>query len=213
MPARIEHRTEGGTEVKRCSKCTEWKSLDKYTRNIAKPDNLCDKCTQCLAEYRHTRLELDKAYRKANRDKVNLWKRNERGRKKENPDDVYIQSRLKENLARRLRLLLEGQKSQNTMDLIGCSTEFLKSHLESTWSEGMSWDNYGLHGWHIDHRIPCAAFDQSDPTERAACWNYRNLQAMWGSENLSKSNEFSTSEKESYLRSFGDQILVAKVNG
>jgi len=211
MPARIEHRTEEGVELKRCSRCEGWKSLDNYTVETRRADGLHYNCKQCLAEYRHERLEHDKAYRKANRDKVNKWDKNSRDRKKANPDDVYIQRRIRENVARRMRHLLHGQKSQHTVELLGCSADFLKSHLEGTWSEGMSWDNYGV--WHIDHRIPCAAFDQSDPTERAACWNYRNLQAMWGAENLSKSNEFSTSEKESYLRLFVNQILVAKVNG
>jgi len=72
------------------------------------------------------------------------------------------------------------------MDIIGCSVEELKTHIESTWQPGMSWDNYGVHGWHIDHRVPCAVFDQSDDTQVKACWNWTNLQAMWAEDNLKK---------------------------
>ena len=186
MPSLIKHIYQNGIEVKRCSTCTEWKPLEKYTKEIRRPDGLCYKCTDCLKDYRSTHKNVDKEYRKNNRDKVNAWKRNERHRKLESPDEKFIQRQIKENLARRLRLLLEGQKSQNTMDIIGCSVEELKKHLESTWSEGMSWDNYGLHGWHIDHKLPCASFDHSDEVQINQCWNWNNLQAMWAEDNLKK---------------------------
>ena len=186
MPSLIKHIYQNGIEVKRCSTCTEWKPLDEYTSDKPKPDGLCHQCIPCLRQYRKERAEKDKEYRKNNRDKVNAWKRNERHRKLESPDEKFIQRQIKENLARRLRLLLEGQKSQNTMDIIGCSAEELKKHLESTWSEGMSWDNYGVHGWHIDHRLPCASFDHSDRVQINQCWNWTNLQAMWAEDNLKK---------------------------
>jgi len=201
MPARIEHRDIDGAECKRCSTCESWKSLDQYTSDKPKADGLCHQCIPCLKEYRRERFQTDKDYRKANRDKVNEWKRNAHANKRANPDDVFIQRRLKENIARRVRLLLEGQKSENTTTLLGCSTVDLKTHLESTFQEGMSWANYGTHGWHIDHRIPCIAFDQEDDFERQACWNWRNLQAMWAEENLQKNDKYDLKEKEEYLKS------------
>lgn len=39
--------------------------------------------------------------------------------------------------------------------------------------ENMSWDNYGKE-WHIDHIIPCNAWNFSNEFENK-CWNYRNL--------------------------------------
>ena len=201
MPALIEHRVGNGIEVKKCSQCTEWKSLENYTSKKSRSDGLCDKCKSCWTEYRRSRAQKDKDYRKSNRDKVNNWKRNMYHRSKENETDVFIQRRIKENIARRLRLLLEGQKSQPTVDLLGCSTEDFKIHLETTWDDGMTWENYGTHGWHIDHTIPCAAFDQDDETERHACWNYRNLRAMWSEENMWKSDTYSQEAKDAYLQS------------
>ena len=100
-----------------------------------------------------------------------------------------------------MRFILRGtQKSQRTCELLGCSPEELKAHLETTFTEGMSWDNYGE--WHIDHIIPCAAFDQTDYTERMACWNRRNLRALWGQENMEKSDTYDQVEKETYMSSF-----------
>ena len=202
MSPLIEHVLDAGTEVKRCSTCTEWKPLEQYTLKKSRSDGLCDKCKSCWAEYRRERSQKDKDYRKANRDKVNRWNRNMYNRSKEQQTDVYIQRRLKENIARRLRLLLEGRKSQATTDLLGCSSEQFKTHLESTWEDGMSWFNYGTNGWHIDHIIPCAAFDHDDEAERNACWNWRNLRALWGAENLEKSAEYNQNEKDAYMRTF-----------
>lgn len=87
--------------------------MEKYTKEIRRSDGLCDKCKICWKKYRHERLEKDKEYRKNNREKVNTWRRNERNRSKENQTDVYIKTRIKENLARRLRFILNGiQKSE-----------------------------------------------------------------------------------------------------
>jgi signal recognition particle GTPase len=55
-----------------------------------------------------------------------------------------------------------GEKAAKTKELIGCSIASLNDHLESKFTKGMSWDNYGLYGWHIDHRRPCSSFDLTE---------------------------------------------------
>jgi len=51
---------------------------------------------------------------------------------------------------------------------------------------GMTWDNYGYYGWHIDHKVPCSNFDLSKPEEQYKCFHYTNLQPLWAEENLIK---------------------------
>lgn len=69
---------------------------------------------------------------------------------------------------------------------LGCSVEELKKHLESKFQPGMTWDNHGLHGWHIDHIKPLASFDLTDLEQvRQAC-HYTNLQPLWAKDNLRK---------------------------
>lgn len=52
------------------------------------------------------------------------------------------------------------RKNSKTQDILGCTPEFFKQHLESLWEPWMNWDNYGLYngqsnyGWDIDHIIP-----------------------------------------------------------
>jgi hypothetical protein len=89
------------------------------------------------------------------------------------------------------------------------SLEELKTHLEGQFQEGMSWDNYGIYtvgnnnsGWHIDHIIPCAAFNLEDDFERNACFYYQNLQPLWGKDNIIKSDTFDNKEKEEYIEMY-----------
>lgn len=74
-------------------------------------------------------------------------------------------------------------------DIIGCSPEELKVLSLKE-----------CHGdWHIDHVIPCAAFDHTIEKEIKACWNFKNLRALWGTENIKKSSAFDETEKEQYM--------------
>ena len=101
------------------------------------------------------------------------------------------------NLRRRMVLAIKengGYKSDKTFDLISCKPEFLKKYLESKFTEGMSWETHGLKGWHIDHIIPCAAFDLTNVEEQKKCFHYTNLQPLWWNENLSKGNKQYVSE-------------------
>jgi hypothetical protein len=73
-------------------------------------------------------------------------------------------------------------------DYMGCSISYYKDYLESKFQEGMTWKNYGVNGWHIDHIIPCSAFDLTDPEEVKKCFHYTNTQPLWAKDNRKKSN-------------------------
>ena len=53
----------------------------------------------------------------------------------------------------------------------------------------MTWDNWSLVGWHIDHEIPLYAFDLTDREQLLRACHYTNLQPMWAIDNLEKSNK------------------------
>lgn len=99
--------------------------------------------------------------------------------------------RIKSNLRSRLYSALRGKsKSDRTLALIGCSVEFLILHIESKLKPGMTWDNYGPKGWHIDHIRPCASFDLTDPNQQKQCFNFNNLQPLWALENFAKNRKY-----------------------
>jgi hypothetical protein len=114
--------------------------------------------------------------------------------------------RVATNLRKRIRdAIKRGIKSDKTMNLLGCSLEELKRHIENLWQPGMSWENYGMYGWHIDHVKPCAVFDLSDPEQQRACFHWSNLQPLWAGDNIRKSD----SVKEKTPRNRGGLDLLA----
>ena len=99
-----------------------------------------------------------------------------------------IDARLAANLRRRLNKAVFGQAcSSSTLKMLGCSVSELHSYLEGKFLKGMTWENYGVHGWHVDHIRPCASFENpADPH----CWHYTNLQPLWAKDNLAKSDHW-----------------------
>lgn len=94
-------------------------------------------------------------------------------------------NRAAKNVRRRLKDFLKTKDNNFAKD-IGCTRSELVKHLESQFSEGMNWDNYGsgkngdhVGSWHIDHIIPLSKFEGEYPN------HYTNLQPMWGKKNIS----------------------------
>lgn len=96
-------------------------------------------------------------------------------------------NRIASNQRARLVRVLNGiVKHNHTLDLIGCTAKELKNYLASKFTDGMTWENYGMDGWHVDHIRPCASFDLADPEQQKQCFHYTNLQPLWARDNLSK---------------------------
>jgi hypothetical protein len=114
----------------------------------------------------------------ANREIINQKKRN-----KYRNDILY---KLSHNVRNRVNNYLKSnniRKGNKTFDIIGCSPEFLKEHLERKFIEGMYWDNRNK--WHIDHIIPLSS--AKTEYEFYKLCHYTNLQPLWAEENLKKS--------------------------
>ena len=71
----------------------------------------------------------------------------------------------------------------------------LKEHLESQFTEGMSWENRSE--WHIDHIIPQSKFkfDSLTHPNFLKCWDLSNLQPLWAVDNMRKGNIFPLPQK------------------
>ena len=96
------------------------------------------------------------------------------------------------NQRHRFRNIMKSVKNGGTgsySSKIGCTTKEFHKYMEAKFEPGMTWDNYGTY-WHVDHIIPCAAFDQSDPHQVALCWHHSNMQPLEAKENLRKSDKF-----------------------
>ena len=89
-----------------------------------------------------------------------------------------------------VRQSLRGNKSQNTYDALGYTKDDLVLHLESQFTDGMSWDN--MSDWHIDHIRPVTSFNftTTDCEGFKKCWALSNLQPLWAFDNMSKGNKW-----------------------
>jgi hypothetical protein len=90
--------------------------------------------------------------------------------------------------------LINGKKKNKKLeDILDFSVESLKKHLEKQFQDGMTWENYGKYGWHIDHIIPVSVFnyETQDDIDFKRCWALNNLQPMWAIDNIRKHNKLS----------------------
>lgn len=123
--------------------------------------------------------ETNRLWRQKNRERIN-----EDVRKRRNID---IQFKLSKSLRSRLKSAIKyNQKVGSAVRDLGCSIEDLKKYLESSFQPGMTWDNYGQFGWHIDHIKPLYGFDLTNREQLLEACHYTNLQPLWWRENLSK---------------------------
>ena len=119
--------------------------------------------------------------RRKNRENLEIQRKKQREQARKRRSNV--KNRIRLNLGTRLYLAVE-KKHGNTMELTGCSKEDLYTHLESKFTEGMNWENYGK--WHIDHIKPCASFDLTKEEEQKKCFHWTNLQPLWAIDNMRK---------------------------
>ena len=92
------------------------------------------------------------------------------------------------------------KKSASTEKLIGCSLEFISSRFEDIFDEGMTWENYGRNGWHIEHIRPCNSFDAGKKEQHKVMFNWRNLRPFWENDNLAKGDKYSVDDEAAWIR-------------
>jgi len=134
------------------------------------------------ASNKDKKSQYDVSYRAQNKSKIaaykKQWERNLMS------DPVF---RIKRNLRRRISHVLNGRlKTADTFSLVGCTPSEFRDHIQSQWTEGMSWDNYGYRGWHVDHVIPCCSFDLSTEDGQRRCFHFSNQRPLWALDNLRK---------------------------
>jgi len=132
---------------------------------------------------RKKRWENDPEYR----EKVQNYRRAWRIRYKQ--DDP--KRRLSSLMSREIRLAIEQRKGgRRWEDLVGYTLGELMDHLESKFTEGMTWDNMGK--WRIDHVRPISSFnfETVDDPDFKKCWSLENLQPLWGGQNLGKGAKY-----------------------
>lgn len=155
-----------------------------------KPDLRYKKCTPEQEEFNLRRKRaFIRHWQKQNPDRVTIYRKNYARNRCARDENFYMRKALASRIRQALRKKC-GLKSKRTMELIGCTVEYLRQHLEQQFQPGMSWDNWSISGWHIDHIRPCASFDLTDPIQQAQCFHYTNLQPLWAKDNMIKKDHW-----------------------
>jgi hypothetical protein len=113
---------------------------------------------------------------------------------------IRERARYRNDIDCRLATLLRGRtkkvlnfqaatKPGSAIKFLGCTVPEARAYLESKFQPGMTWENHGQFGWHIDHVIPLDSFDLSDPAQYAQACHYTNLQPLWWKQNIQKGNK------------------------
>ena len=186
-----------------CKECNNKRSVNYRKDNPEKVLELTRNWTKKNPEWVYNR---HKKWREENPDKVNELKKNwldknpekrkeyrenykprkqEQRKERRDSDPVFnLTNRLRCRLWKYLKIL-NITKTNKTFDIVGCSPQFLKEHLETQFTDGMSWDNRSE--WHIDHIIPLSSAKTEDELYKLC--HYENLQPLWAEDNLKKSNK------------------------
>lgn len=193
--------------MKRCYTCKQDLCYEQFGKDRSRRDGYNAHCISCCKSRRDAKKDYYKAYQKdyqqsgkakerakAHRetDKYAAYRQTDKYkayihnyRKLKRLDPVY---RMLTNIRVRQNSVMRG--SQSTTQGLGCASVELRAHIESQFTEGMSWDNYGnkKHQWSLDHKLPLSLY-YTQPDLLPTLIHYTNLQPLWHIENIKKSNK------------------------
>ena len=173
-----------------CPICKSFKHVSKFDKNRYRKDNLDSKCKLCTKKYKNGRkkeiAEYGEKYYQAHKKEKNTYKRK---RLTENP---FL--KISTKISRVINISLKGKKNGAPLrDLVDWTIEELIVHLESLFTKGMSWNNYGKgkYKWSLDHIKAVSKFNITSKTcqELKDCWSLNNLQPLWHVRNMEKGDK------------------------
>lgn len=143
------------------------------------------------------RKAANAAYYEANKERIlrktTQWKKDNpkrfaahRRKYLRNSPSARIAGNCRDRIRRMIGVQGNGRGRSNR--LIGCDADTLCLILEAQFFPGMTWSNYGT-VWHVDHIIPLAAYNLTDPEQQREAFHYSNLQPLWAHENMAKGDE------------------------
>jgi hypothetical protein len=191
-----EYKKDKSKKLGRSSQCKECqkpyakiyqlKNLDKwgeYTKkwrnlNLEKSKYLNDSWYQ---ENKEKHSKVMKEWNNANPNYMKEWysknkeEFNKNKRERWNNDLAF---RLKSNIRTRIYKSIKN-KSNKSLELLGCNIKEYFIYLENKFTSEMNWDNYGNY-WEIDHIIPLS---------KGGSFHFTNTQPLTINENRSKGNK------------------------
>lgn len=212
----IDCNIEVTIKTKKCSKCNITKEFLDFNKDDRSKDGLLSSCKNCVKEYRENNKEKIKKYREDNKEELKqkkkeyylTYKENNKDKIKEsnkkykqkNKDKInkYYSNRKKNDSFFKFKLSVRNLiyssfkrrfsiKSKKTIEILGCTFEYFRNHIEKQFNESMNWDNYGSY-WEFDHIIQLATALNEDDLLRLN--HYTNFQPLEIDKNRSKNFKY-----------------------
>lgn len=93
---------------------------------------------------------------------------------------------------------------------IGCTRFEYIAYLEKQFQPGMTWENHGDNGREIDHIMPLANFNLSDPEQFLIASHYLNTQPCWKEANRTKLSKLNVEQADSLVGHIGTLLGLIK---
>jgi hypothetical protein len=162
------------------------RELDRLRRmkNNQRPEVIAAKEARHRQQEEARRLRATPEYQMALRERENQ-RAKENYKKRYGKDSQYTTAmRVRARVLLAIKAGGASKAGRRTEELIGCSFDYLRQHIERQFKGNMSWDKPG--SFHIDHVIPLAAFDLTDPQQLKVACNWQNMQPLAPKKNMRK---------------------------
>ena len=166
--------------IKQCSMCFVVKDMSSFYKKQSK----CISCLKIIREENKEKTSLRmKEYHVKNRERKKEYERNKYKSDINNKLSLLLRGRIR-------HAMKGGQKPASAVKDMGCTVQELRVHLESQFKDGMTWENHGVFGWHIDHKKPLAMFNLANRESFLQACHYTNLQPLWWVDNVKKGSRY-----------------------
>jgi hypothetical protein len=163
-------------------------------------------------EIREKNKKRKKEYRKKDPAKWNQISNQSKKKRLQNDLDFRLYCKTSADLYQYLKKVKQS-KYNRTFNMLGYSVQNLREHVEKEMKPGMTWQNFGRNGWHIEHKVPKSIFqkistftdcEQTKQQIMRECWSLSNLTTMIGNENISKSDILYENYRARYIEKIQD---------
>ncbi len=173
---------------------------NRARRKIYYRNNLTDEYKAYLVIYRKSRKHIQQKWEREN------YTRRKEYRRIYFENNPHIKKKISENIKKKRREIpmvkltcalrsriyaaiknFDLKKQSSIKSILGADIKTVKAFIEKQFKKGMTWENHGQYGWHIDHKIPFSSAKTEE--ELLILCHYTNLQPLWAKENLSKGDK------------------------
>ena len=167
--------------TKRYSKCGETKRVSEFGRHRGRSDGLNCYCKECLnARQREYSQRPNVKARQGAAQTARILK----ARQSIGFAHKHWAKDPKTRLNNHMRFWIyhslgRGRYGWNWELLVGYTIDNLIAHIETHFTDGMSWENFG--DWEVEHVVPREKFDYASAEDSGfrECWALENLRPEW----------------------------------